>query len=284
MIKFYSYRISIIEPSKEGSLRKVGLIKEQLFTNQLDKIFKTQKISFVDWGIKHILFFIKRTHLSLYFIELAKEESYTKPVEGQYSIEEIEDVRAPFVYVILDVKRQIILIQDKKSVFQNVDVSMSRMEKFLDDQLEYIGLSILIKPITNKKDVWREIQSMDKIDDFEITLNAPNLFKGRFKANEFVKEVHEEYNFTELKLLFKSKIGTLKLYRENAGEFISLAAAGAGKYIIRARREGKKIIIDSLNFIVQKTYNTDDIKDLDMDKLEEDLAELDELNDKEKDV
>lgn len=278
MLRFYSYRISLVEPSQRSSLKSTGLVKEEVFFNLVQRLHQQQKIPFIAWGTKHIMFFIKRVSNTLYYLELAKEETYKKPVEGEHSIEEVEDTRAPFIYLILDTRRQIILIQDKKAVFQNFEVAKSRIETFFDEQLEYIGLNVLLKPITNKNDFWKEIESLDEINDFGVTLNAPNLFKGRFKANEFVKETHEEYNFTEFKLWFKSKIGKLTLYRENAEEFIALAAAGGGKYVVRAMKEGKRVIIDSLNFIVQKVYNVDDIKELDEGRMNGDLDELDKMN------
>jgi len=278
MITFHAYRLSLIENSKVSSLKSKGLVKEHLFYNQIQRLEGQQKIQFISRGTKHFLFFVKKYSETLHAIELAKEEVYPKPIEGEFRIEVVSDKRAPFIYIILDVARQIMLVQEKRSVFQDFETPKNRMESFLNDQLEYIGITVLLKPITNKKDFFKEVRTLDKIYDFGITLNAPNLFKGRHKANEFVKEVHEEYNFTEFKLWFKNQVGNLKLLKENTEEFISLVASGGGRYFLKGLRNGKKVIVTSFNFIMQKIYDSDDIHAVSAENIQDDLEELNRMN------
>ena len=54
---------------------------------------------------------------NVYALELAREETFKIPVEGETKIEEVPVVNTPFVYVIVDTKRQIILIQEKNKLF-----------------------------------------------------------------------------------------------------------------------------------------------------------------------
>lgn len=278
MIKFLVYRYSIIEPSKKSPGYDEAVNKVEKFTNVVFDLTKKHKVSFTDRGVKHILFFIKQFNPNVFALELAREEVFTKPIEGDDSIEEVQDIRTPFIYLIIDIKRQIFLIQDKFTVFQNVDITQAKLERFFDEQLEFIGLKILLKPITDKKDFWREVETLDSIQDFKLVLNAPNLFEGRFKASDLVKDFYDDYNFTELQIRFKSALGKLRVYKDNAQDFISLVASGGGRYVLRAIKNGKKVILDSANFIVKKVYDEDDIREVPDEVIENDLNDLDKFN------
>jgi hypothetical protein len=279
MIKFLAFRYSIIEPSKKSPGYDEAVNKVEKFNGVVFDLNKEHKVSFHDRGVKHLLFVVKQFNKNVFALEFAREEFFTKPVEGENAIEEVQDTRTPFIFVIIDLKRQIFLIQEKSTVFQNVDISQNKLERFFDEQLEYIGLKILLKAITDKKDFWREVETLDSINDFKLVLNAPNLFEGRFKASDLVKEFHDDYNFTELQIRFKSALGKLRLYKENAQEFISLITSGGGKYLVHAVRNGKKIILDSTNFVVKKVYDKEDIKEISNETIESDLDELDKYND-----
>jgi hypothetical protein len=254
-------------------------VKEAIFARKILELFELQKIQFTYWRTRHVIYFIDKVADGLYYLELAKEEEYVKPIEGETSIEEVPDKRSPFIFLILDVRRQILLIQDKTTVFQEADTAKIRMEKFLQDQLEYIGIVVLLKPISDRQDFWSKVEGMNRIENFELTFNGPNLFEGRQSAADLVKDLHKDFNFTEFKLWFKNKIGSLKLLKQNVNDYLSLISAGGGKYIVKGFKEGKKIIVDSVLSIYQLFYEVDDLRELPEEKVQKDLDKIDKLND-----
>src|SRR4051812_47813000 len=104
MIRFYSYRLNLIEPSKVQMKLSFpeDKTKEDQFYNLVYSLNDTQKTTFIYRGIKYFIFFLKQISKEIYALELAKEEIYIKPIEGLSSIEEIHDKRTPFIYLILD--------------------------------------------------------------------------------------------------------------------------------------------------------------------------------------
>lgn len=274
MLRFYSFRINLLT---QNNLFAGIEPKEKTFQKVIDDLKEKNKDSFIVRNSKFILFFYKELMPNVYALELAREETFKIPIEGETKIEEVPVVNTPFVYVILDTKRQIILMQEKTTVFQDVDVSVSRLKSYFENKLIPNFITPAIQPITDNAQFWEEIEGAN-ITEFDITLEAPNLFKGRQKAEDLVEEIHEEFNITEVEIKLRNKLGQLKLLYENAKNFVSLAASGAGKYILKGFKNGKELLIKSYQYIKKKTYDVENPEQINPDELEKDLNELDKLN------
>ncbi len=280
MIRFYSYRYNLIEPNTiQKSLFDEKIVKEELFEQLISELAQKKKISFIYRNLKYILFFTKKINEEIYCIQLAKEEKFKKNVEGNESVVVVQDLRTPYVYILLDLKRQIVFIQDKTTVYNSIDIPKAKIESFFSDNLSIHNISFFLKPIIDKNEFWNEISTVDQIEKFDLRLNAPNLFNGRFKANDLVKEVHEETNITEFRIILINKLKQLKLLKSNLEDYVALASAGAGKYTVTAYRNGKKFILSSIDKIIKKNYDIDKLEELDKNVLEQDLDKLDKLND-----
>lgn len=274
MLRFYSYRINLLT---QNNLFAGIEPKETTFQKVIDDLREKNKDTFIARNSKFILFFYKELMPNVYALELAREETFKIPIEGETKIEEVPVVNTPFVYVIIDTKRQIILMQEKTSVFQDVEVSIARLKLYFENKLIPNFITPAIQPITDNAQFWDEIEGAD-ITEFDITLEAPNLFKGRQKAEDLVEEIHEEFNITEVEIKLRNKLGKLKLLYENAKNFVSLAASGAGKYVLRGFKNGKELIIKSYQYIKKKRYDVEDPEQINRGELESDLKELDKLN------
>ena len=280
MIRFYSFRFNLIEPYLiQKSLFQEKIVKEDIFIQLISDFAQKKKVSFVYRNLKYILFFTKVLNDQIYSIQLAKEEKFKKNVEGIESVVEVQDLRMPFVYILLDIKRQIVFIQDKTSVYNSVDIPKAKIESFFSDNLSIHNISFFLKPIIDKNEFWNEIETVDEIEKFDLRLNAPNLFNGRFKANVLVKEFHENYNITDFRIVLNNKLKQLKLLKKNLEDYIALASAGAGKYTVTTYRNGKKYILSSIDKIIKKNYDIERLEDIDEKTLERDLNQLDKLND-----
>lgn len=274
MLRFYSFRINLLT---QNNLFAGIEPKEKTFQKVIDDLKEKNKDSFIVRKSKFILFFDKELMPNVYALELAREETFKIPVEGETKIEEVPVVNTPFVYIIIDTKRQIILMQEKTTVFQEVDISVSRLKYYFENKLLPNFITPAIQPITDNSQFWDEIEGAN-ITEFDITLEAPNLFKGRQKAEDLVEEIHEEFNITEVEIKLRNKLGELKLLYENAKNFVSLAGSGAGKYILKGFKNGKELLIKSYQYIKKKTYDVEKPEQINPDELEKDLNELDKLN------
>lgn len=131
MIRFYSYRYNLIEPNLiQKSLFDEKIVKEEIFVQLISELAQKKKISFTYRNLKYILFFTKIINEQIYSIQLAKEEKFNKNVEGTESVVVVQDLRTPYVYILLDIKRQIVFIQDKTTVYNSVDIPKAKFESF----------------------------------------------------------------------------------------------------------------------------------------------------------
>jgi uncharacterized protein with ACT and thioredoxin-like domain len=108
MLNFFAYRLNLIVPNQISLFFTKS--KEEHFYDLLTAQYATKKDSFVYYNSKYLIYFSKQLTPSIYAITIAKEETYTKPIEGDSTIEQVIDVRTPYIYVIIDKKRQIVLI------------------------------------------------------------------------------------------------------------------------------------------------------------------------------
>lgn len=226
---YAAYRYFIIE-SKQLPIfsQENKKPKEEYFFEVLKLIENKVKLEFSNEENRYLVYFKKNMSNNYYIIQLAKEIFFNHPLEGEKEINETLDKQYPSIYVIFDINRQLVLIQNKTSVFRSVDSSKNKLQAFFAKQLKEKELVVLLSPITNEEEFWHEVGELDLIYSLDLTLKAPNFFKGRFDAEKFVKETYEEYNFSTLKIGFKSAVGRLKLLKENLQDYIELISAGGG--------------------------------------------------------
>lgn len=278
MIKFFTYRFNILVSRQQRMFEEKT--KEQQFSEIIESLRENKKDQYLHYNSKYFLYFSNSLTDTVHLLTLAKEESYIKPTEGDLNVIQVTDVRTPFIYIIIDMTRQIILIQEKSTVFTS-EYAQARLQDYFSQKLAASNVTVDIEPIIDKNTFWEEVEDADSIEEFDITLNAPNLFRGRFEASKFVQEVYEDFNISEFTIKLKNKLGHLKLMKENIQDFIALASAGAGTFVLKVIKDGQKKIIKSYQWVVRKSYPINEIEDINIVKLEEDLEELDKLNDSE---
>jgi len=275
MFTFNAYRYNLLEPNQKNMFDLKT--KEEHFNNLLIAIHKAKKEVFIHFGNKNILFHHSQLTDTIFLLQLAKEETFQKPTEGSEELLEVTDIRFPFIFIIVDVQRQILLIQERTSIM-TIESIVNRLEAHWTSKLSEYHIVFTIRPINDSNNFWDELKDAEQIEEFDVTLNAPNLFRGRFEASKFVQEVYDEYNITDFTMRFRNKIGQLKVVKENVEDLVKLAAAGAGEFALRIIDKGVKKTIKSIKWVVKKVYTVNRIEDLDVQQLENDLRELDTLS------
>jgi hypothetical protein len=279
-MKFHIYRLSLVpQLSYQLKISFDGKTKEQRFVDLIEEIKESKKMSFSSRNTKFTIYYVEELKEGTHGFSLAREDNFIKPVEGDTSIEELIDVKTPFIHIIVDQKSQIVLIQEKLSVFNDITTPVKRVEEFLNNKLRNYDINNFLEPITENKDFWQEVETLDSISEFDIMLTGPNLFGGRQKAADVVKSAYEEFNISEFEIKLKNKFNQLKLSIDAIGDFVALVAAGAGKYTLKAMKDGKKISIKSYQFIKSKFYDIETLNAIDREQLRNDLNEFNYLND-----
>lgn len=278
MLKFSSFRLSLI---KVDNLFNAQVSKEQYFKDFLDTIIERRKHEFVSGSKRYIFYYIDELLPGVYCFQLAKEEVKITLKEGDTKVEEEPTIQTPFVYVILDRDKQLVLINEKTSVFQDINTSRGKIEHLFTENLQIHDITTYLLPIGDSNDFWKEVEESDSISQLDISLIAPNMFGGRMKAADFVKETKEKLNITQVDLKFKNKKGKLSVLKENVGDFIDLVVSGAGKFKLFRKKNGKREPIASDQLVQKKEYSQSKPEEIDKTLLAEDLSTLDTLNEHE---
>lgn len=276
--EYFSYRLFLIESDQFSLFGKKNLSKKDILKETLNFVRKKGKVEFTDNNVRYLICYIKDFDERVYIFQFAREEKYTKPNEGEKVIETVQDKRFPFIYLILDFERQILLIQHKSSLFKDIDIPKSKIEKYVGGFFKKYEVTVKLTEMFSEQSFWNKLEEYDQIFAFDLTLSGPNLFGARYKAKDLVNDVHENYNASEFNIKLKNSLGRLKILKENVSEYLKLAAAGAGKVIAEVAKKGIKDKIGSFKYILKKHYDKN-IESVTLNEFNKDFEELDNFND-----
>jgi hypothetical protein len=270
--KYYSYRYFLVSASRIKSMFPKS--KNEVIAGLKNNLREIVRISEEYKQRKYLLYFIEAMTENLYLLKLARERHYNKHEAGEKDIETAEDTEFPFVYIIIDFSRQIILIQKKTSVFQNISTSQNILQLLINSTVDFGQYIFTIDEISHKERFWQLVEKSRKIYSLKLNLRAPNLFGGRFKANELLKREQEEHNAAEIEVEYKNEYGNLLVKEDSVGSYINYIAAGGGSYSLRFKVDGELKTKSSKDNI--KTINlANDIKQLKIAKIKAELEKID---------
>lgn len=278
MIQFKAYRLLLV--INDNTLFHNSKTKEEYFEDVLDSL-KENRAIFTIRRTKYIFYLINEMYNGVYLLELAREETQKIPTEGKNRVEEKSVIKTPFIYVIIDKKRQIVLIQEKSNVFVETEDAAQKIIHYMRLKLQLHYIRPNLDPMTDSRSFWSIVETADSISEFDITLRGKNLFKGRQKAEDLVEEISDEFNATDFEIKLRNQAGKLKLLYDNVKDFITLAATGGGKFMLKYYKDGQRFVKKSYDFIRGLKYNVEKPEDISIDQLDDDLYKLDNENNSE---
>lgn len=282
MTNYYAYRISLIQPTQYELFVKEKT-KYELINQVIATLQSSIKRNFSNSEKRYLVYYKRRIDGTIYLLQLARENIIIEPIEGDEGIEEKEAIVFPYIYVILDIDKQIVLIQNKTQVFSTTDISSNRIADFFEYELRDENIVVKLESIASAEDVWKKISEAKHIYELDLDVNPPNFFGSRFKSNIDIKEAHEETNFTKFKIIIRNKFGQLRVARDDFQDIIQTLASGAGNFVIEMMDKMGEIIKITNFSQIRKVKLPDDTDLIDGQKLREDIDELDKLNDNPKD-
>lgn len=263
-----TYRYLILESNQLYLLKDANYLpKEIVFKNILDSIFASKKMEISE---KELFYCTKVFSENIYLFQLSTLKFIDHHYAGDDEITKLREENYPFIWIIIDTRRQIILIEDKSSVI-SVKKARNLLEDFFTSRLIQNELGISIVPRSREKDFWSEVSSMDKITSLDLVISAPNYFKGRHEVEEFVKEQYQDTNFSTLQLKYKSLTGKLKVLKKNIGAFIELISDGGGKYTLSGLIGNEKKIVTSNDLTIKSNLESTEIESITEGELEKEL-------------
>jgi len=271
---FSAFRYFLTESSIQSDLLYYKLSKEMVFRLIIHEF--TKKSAHWNAGSRKYALYPVNFNDNIFVFKFAKikNESILKPGE-EYLFEEVIEA-AEFVYLIIDTRFQIVLIQKKQSVFMKEEHGINIIKRFLSDVIDKRNLSYMINilPLPNKGVFWDTISEADELYTLKLKMNSPNMpFLGDKKTKEILNIIKDQTNNEEFTVQIDNKKGELKVEKGVFKEWIEYVLEVGGQYLLRYRKNGVKDLLNSSTDVFKIVMEDDFIEGLSS----EELTKLEEL-------
>jgi hypothetical protein len=148
---FYAFRYLVTPISEQISLfQQANKSKEELMTEIISNLALNTKTEWTK-GSKRFLFYGFQNKDNIYIIKFARETNEKIYLEGDEDIEIRGIKEAKYVYLIIDTKHQIILLERNVSVFQQIESSVNILADFFRSEMRQFDYVVNIYPLVSKR-------------------------------------------------------------------------------------------------------------------------------------
>lgn len=212
---------------------------------------------------KHYIVYNHRIAENVYICKFCRELNETIYREGDTDIENVTELNLPFVYLIIDIAKQIILVEVKTSVFPSLNTIKNKLQTFFNLSFFQHGFDVFIEEITDEGNFWNYIDSSQGVYEVSLKLNSPNLFGGKIDTNEMLREINNEYNNTQVTFKLYNEKGKLSLLKNNNAlrNALKYISGGAGEWSLTVIFNGLKKKYKSKNNIKKVSITDIESKD-----------------------
>lgn len=249
---FFAYRYLVTPMSSQTTIiQQINKSKEELMFDIVHNLASNTKTEWTK-GSKRYLFYGSQSQEHIFIVKYAKETNENIYVEGDDDIE-IQGIKeAKYVFLIIDTKHQIILLERNVSVFQSIDNSVNVLSDFFRQGMREFDYVVNIYPLVSKRKFWNYVETADEIYELSLVMNAPNMpLFGHSDTRDILQQIKETTNNEEFDISFKNKEGKLKIIRESLGSWIDYVREVGGRYLLKFAKNG---------FTETKTSETDTAK------------------------
>lgn len=236
---FFAYRYLVTPTSEQISIiQQLNKSKEELMTDIIRDLAINVKSEWTK-GSKRFLFYGFQHKGDIHIIKFARETNENIYIEGDSDIEIKGIKEAKYVYLIIDTKHQIILIERNVSVFQQIESSVNILADFFRSKMRDFDYVVNIYPLVSKKKFWNYVDTAEEIYELSLEMNAPNMaLFGNSDTRDVLQQIKETTNNEVFDISFKNKEGRLKVLREALGGYIDYVREVGGKYLLKFKRNG----------------------------------------------
>jgi hypothetical protein len=233
--KFFAYRYFLV-PNEQISIFQQQIREKNLLIREVFKELESKnKLSKILGDRKYLLYFYNKISDDIYVCKFAKETHFVKYEEGDIDINNINDSEYPFIYIIVDLSRQIILFEHKPSIFRTPTASKYKFIEWITTDKDMFDYNLKIDEITYEHAFWDYIERSDSIYEIVLNMKSPNLFDGWLEANNFLKMIKELFNNTESEIKLSNEKGKLVIDKKYFETFIRYITGGGGYWRLKAK-------------------------------------------------
>mgnify|MGYP000848382148 FL=1 len=278
-LEFNVYRYFLVLTEQMSLFQKAESEKEKIMYDFFETLHSNKKVVRVIGKKKSILYLTQKYDNNIFLCKYAKEKPMKKFQEGENDIESIVETNFPYIYMFFDLKRQLILIQNKSSVFEKVEYAKNSIGSFFQKTTDIHGYNFTIDELTYEQAFWECISGVDGVYELTFDLKSPNLFGGILKTNEFLKKIKEIYNSTETQIKYKNEKGSLSVRKDEVEDTVKYITGGGGRWKIKARKNRSRKTFKSSENVkkISMANNLEVDPDITYRNIKEIIEQVDEL-------
>jgi len=234
---FYSYRYFVVKNAQT-----------MLFDNEVSpidelvkKCEKEKQISIEVEYRKDLFLYIHKYNEQTHLFKFCRDFPIKKYEYDAVKADIIESRESnfPFIYVIIDTQKQMILLENKTAIYSTIDACKNAFTTFVITYIQSLNYSFSMDEIINLSTFWETIENAKKIFELKLNLKSPNLFGSALTTNELLKKLKIDFNNDELDMNLKNSKGNLNITKQTIGDAIDYAGAGGGHWQLSFIRKGQ---------------------------------------------
>jgi len=207
-------------------------------------------------------------HKDIYSGKFGKKKITKLPEKNSTGqIEQVNHTTWPHLDFFCNLQKQILLVQSSTTDLNLSPQAICRYFHFIAnknlnkiDEAKY-SYEICFESIIEEGSFWKTIDNSDKIYSIEIKLNSPNMLGMGDDAANALKELKNEFNQSEYKLLLKNKKGELNIKKnKELKSYIEYAEKGGGEWkVVSSTNGNNKNKVNSFDNTSKKIVEFDNV-------------------------
>lgn len=261
-MKFYAALLSFVSSKQTKIVKKhfegpvIELAEKLLVEN--GRYIPIKKRGFVGLYFGNYIFGSKGELLAG---EMGKDSKIKIPKYENGKFRDEEDKAYPHIHFLWNRSQQLILLEVDTAVFRNYETVISSIENHLNNLLDPYEYTVYIKPLTDKTEFWRVVDSFDRLYEATFEMHMPNSLGRTHKdIKEMLNYYKNEYNATSFANTLSNDDGQLHISQNDSfvNKALEWITKGAGLWILQGIQKGKKnkVTINSKSSKYMKTLET----------------------------
>lgn len=167
------------------------------------------------------------------------------------------------LFFLIDTEKQIIIVEYNTPIATPDNVK-NVLHHLTNKSASQSGYEVKLDFLVDKFAFWEIIKDSVGIYQIAFDLNAPNLFGGTKKANEWLKILKEKHNMTHVAVDFRNENAELSYEEDELESYRDYADSGGGSWTLGVLQNGRKRKYKSVNHLRRKEVemNTNDPREV----------------------
>jgi hypothetical protein len=163
------------------------------------------------------------------------------------------------LFFVIDTEKQIVIFEYNTPIATPDNVK-NVLNQLTNKTANQSGYEVKLEFLVDKFAFWDIIKESNGIYQIAFDLNAPNLFGGSKKANEWLKTLKEMHNITHVGVDFRNENAELNYEQSELESYRDYADSGGGSWTLGVLLNGRKKKFKSVNHLRRKEVelNTND--------------------------